>query len=67
MAKHNRTRRTVRQSRALGIALTPKAEKYLERRPYGPGQHGRARKKADSNYATKIKVRIRQRSTPRIP
>lgn len=52
MAKNNRTRRTVRQSRALGIALTPKAEKYLERRPYGPGQHGRARKKADSNYAT---------------
>ena len=39
MAKHNRTRRTVRQSRALGIALTPKAEKYLERRPYGPGQY----------------------------
>ncbi|MDN6637896.1 MAG: 30S ribosomal protein S4, partial [Yaniella sp.] len=38
MAKGLRTRRTVRHSRALGIALTPKAEKYMERRPYGPGQ-----------------------------
>ena len=62
MAKHNRTRRTVRQSRALGIALTPKAEKYLERRPYGPGQHGRARKKADSNYATQLKEKQRLRA-----
>ena len=62
MAKHNRTRRTVRQSRALGIALTPKAEKYLERRPYGPGQHGRARKKADSNSATQLKEKQRLRA-----
>ena len=62
MAKDNRTRRTVRQSRALGIALTPKAEKYLERRPYGPGQHGRARKKADSNYATQLKEKQRLRA-----
>ena len=62
MANHNRPRRTVRQSRALGIALTPKAEKYLERRPYGPGQHGRARKKADSNYATQLKEKQRLRA-----
>jgi len=59
---HNRTRRTVRQSRALGIALTPKAEKYFERRPYGPGQHGRARKKADSNYAVQLKEKQRLRA-----
>ncbi|NCD15888.1 MAG: 30S ribosomal protein S4, partial [Actinobacteria bacterium] len=32
-----RSRRQVRQSRALGIALTPKAVKYFEKRPYGPG------------------------------
>lgn len=62
MANHNRTRRTVRQSRALGIALTPKAEKYFERRPYGPGQHGRARKKADSNYAVRLKEKQRLRA-----
>jgi len=60
--KTPRPRRTVRQSRALGIALTPKAEKYLERRPYGPGQHGRARKKADSNYATQLKEKQRLRA-----
>ena len=47
---------------ALGIALIPKAEKYLERRPYGPGQHGRARKKADSNYATQLKEKQRLRA-----
>ncbi len=62
MANHNRTRRTVRQSRALGIALTPKAEKYLERRPYGPGQHGRSRKKADSNYAIQLREKQRLRA-----
>ena len=62
MAKHNRTRRTVRQSRALGIALTPKAEKYFERRPYGPGQHGRARKKQDSNYAVQLREKQRLRA-----
>ncbi|MDO4251927.1 MAG: 30S ribosomal protein S4 [Rothia sp. (in: high G+C Gram-positive bacteria)] len=62
MASKNRTRRTVRQSRALGIALTPKAEKYFERRPYGPGQHGRARKKADSNYAVQLREKQRLRA-----
>lgn len=30
----------VKLSRSLGIALTPKASKYMERRPYGPGEHG---------------------------
>ena len=29
MSGNLRTRRTVRHSRALGIALTPKAEKYM--------------------------------------
>ena len=29
----NRTRKQVRQSRALGIALTPKAERFMQRRP----------------------------------
>ena len=45
-----RVRRQVRKSRALGIPLTPKAEKYFERRPYAPGEHGRARRKQDSDY-----------------
>lgn len=30
----------VKLSRKLGVALTPKAVKYMEKRPYGPGQHG---------------------------
>lgn len=57
-----RAQRTVRHSRALGIALTPKAEKYMERRPYGPGQHGRARRRADSDYAVRLKEKQRLRA-----
>ena len=32
----NRSRKQVRESRALGLALTPKAVRYFEKRPYGP-------------------------------
>lgn len=62
MANNTRARRKVRISRALGLALTPKAEKYMERRPYGPGQHGRARKKADSDYAVRLREKQRLRA-----
>lgn len=34
----------VKLSRKLGIALTPKAVKYMEKRPYPPGQHGVSKK-----------------------
>lgn len=34
----------IRISRRLGIPITPKAAKYLERRPYPPGQHGPLRR-----------------------
>ncbi|GAA3501913.1 hypothetical protein GCM10019016_090210 [Streptomyces prasinosporus] len=33
----NQSRPKVKKSRALGIALTPKAVKYFEARPYPPG------------------------------
>lgn len=33
----------VKLSRKLGIAITPKAVKYMEKRPYPPGQHGPAK------------------------
>ena len=56
------SRRTVRLSRALGIPLTPKAEKYMERRPYGPGQHGRARRRTDSDYAVRLREKQRLRA-----
>jgi small subunit ribosomal protein S4 len=42
-------------SRRLGIALTPKSAKYLERRPYPPGQHGQSRKPGkQSNYKRQL-------------
>jgi small subunit ribosomal protein S4 len=42
-------------SRRLGVAITPKAEKFLERRPYAPGQHGQARKSKVSEYAIQLR------------
>ncbi|WP_125610405.1 30S ribosomal protein S4 [Specibacter cremeus] len=62
MANNTRARRQARLSRSLGIALTPKAAKYLERRPYGPGEHGRARKKQDSDYAVRLREKQRLRA-----
>lgn len=62
MANNTRARRKVRQSRALGIALTPKAERYMERRPYAPGQHGRSRRKQDSDYAVRLREKQRLRA-----
>jgi small subunit ribosomal protein S4 len=35
----------IKISRQLGIQLTPKADKYLKRRPYPPGQHGATKDK----------------------
>jgi small subunit ribosomal protein S4 len=51
----------VRLSRALGIPLTPKAAKYLEKRPYAPGEHGRTKRKADSDYAVRLREKQRLR------
>ncbi len=43
-------------SRRLGIALSPKAEKYLERRPYAPGEHGQSRRRGKvSEYALQLR------------
>lgn len=56
-----RSRCQVRLSRALGIALTPKAERYMQRRPYRPGEHGRGRTK-DSDYSVRLKEKQRLRA-----
>jgi small subunit ribosomal protein S4 len=48
-------------SRALGIALTPKAARYLEKRPYAPGEHGRTKRKTDSDYAVRLREKQRLR------
>ena len=62
MSKTSRTRSKTRLSRALGIALTPKAAKYLENRPYAPGQHGRTKRKADSDFAVRLREKQRLRA-----
>ena len=62
MSAPARHRRQVRLSRALGLPLTPKAEKYFERRPYPPGEHGRARRRNDSDYSVRLKEKQRLRA-----
>ena len=62
MSKTSRTRSKTRLSRSLGIALTPKAAKYMEKRPYGPGQHGRTKRKSDSDYAVRLREKPRLRA-----
>lgn len=62
MSTTSRTRSKTRLSRSLGIALTPKAAKYLEKRPYGPGEHGRTKRKSDSDYAVRLREKQRLRA-----
>ncbi len=44
----------VKISRALNLALTPKAARIMERRSFTPGQHGLARKKSPSTYKMQL-------------
>ncbi|MDR2538135.1 MAG: 30S ribosomal protein S4 [Bifidobacteriaceae bacterium] len=68
MSSVTKSRRQVRLSRALGVALTPKAKKYFDKRKarnknvYPPGEHGGARKRADSDYALRLKEKQRLRA-----
>ena len=62
MSTKARTRGKVKLSRALGVALTPKAARYLEKRPYAPGEHGRSKRKADSDYAVRLREKQRLRA-----
>jgi|TARA_B110000495_G_C23036818_1_gene619528 small subunit ribosomal protein S4 len=62
LSKATRSRSKTRLSRALGIALTPKAAKYMEKRPYGPGQHGRTKRKTDSDYSVRLREKQRLRA-----
>ena len=61
MSTKSRTRSQTRLSRSLGIALTPKAAKYLEKRPYAPGEHGRTKRKQDSDFAVRLREKQRLR------
>ena len=62
MSSVTRSRRQVRLSRALGLALTPKAVKHFEKRPYPPGEHGRARRRTESDYAVRLREKQRLRA-----
>lgn len=47
----------IKRSRALGIPLSPKSERYLDRKPYPPGQHGKVqqmRRRKMSPYKTQL-------------
>jgi small subunit ribosomal protein S4 len=54
-------RSKVRLSRALGVALTPKAARVMERRATRPGQHGRKRSR-DTDYKTRLLEKQRLRA-----
>lgn len=57
----NQSRPKIKKSRALGIALTPKAVSYFEKRPYPPGEHGRGRKQ-QSDYKVRLLEKQRLRA-----
>lgn len=52
----------VRISRALGIALTPKAARIMERRPNPPGQHGATQRRKVSEYKKQLVEKQRLRA-----
>jgi len=62
MSTKARTRGKVKLSRALGIALTPKAARYMEKRPYAPGEHGRTKRRTESDYAVRLREKQRLRA-----
>ena len=57
----NRRGPKVKLARQLGIALTPKAAKVMERRPNPPGQHGASPRRKISGYKKQLieKQRLR--------
>lgn len=62
MAEPVRRRRAiVKRSRALGVPLSPKAARGMERRPYRPGQHGRGRVRV-TDYRTRLLEKQRLRA-----
>ncbi len=51
-----------KRSRRLGVAITPKSQKYLETRGYPPGQHGRGRRPSKlSDYGRQLMEKQRLR------
>lgn len=51
----------VKASRKLGVALTPKAQRTMEKKNYPPGQHGLRRRRRQSNYGRQLMEKQRLR------
>ena len=52
----------IKKARRLGIALSPKSERYLEKRPNPPGQHGPNRRRGkQSDYGKQLTEKQRLR------
>lgn len=52
----------VKLSRKVGFSITPKARKYMDRKPAPPGQHGAAKKRAKlSDFAKQLLEKQRLR------
>jgi small subunit ribosomal protein S4 len=52
----------IKKARRLGVALSPKSEKFLERRPNPPGQHGPTRRRGkQSDYGRQLTEKQRLR------
>ncbi|MDR0481749.1 MAG: 30S ribosomal protein S4 [Cellulomonadaceae bacterium] len=63
MTSIRRSRRQVRLARALNLpSLTPKSQRLFEKRPYPPGEHGRARRRTESDYAVRMREKQRLRA-----
>src|SRR3954453_20788361 len=57
----------VKISRALNLAITPKAARIMERRSFTPGQHGLARKKSPSTYKMQLMEKQRLKAMYNLP
>ncbi len=51
----------VKLSRKLGIPLTPKAARYMEKKGHPPGMHGLKRRRRQSNYGRQLLEKQRLR------
>lgn len=49
----------IKRSRRLDIKVLNKADKYISRRPYAPGQHGQSRRSKMSDYALQLQEKQR--------
>lgn len=51
----------VKYSRKLGVQLTPKAQKTMDKKAYPPGMHGMRRRRRQSNYGRQLLEKQRLR------